>query len=250
MKRLLATAILLLGRSFAAQAQVTPSLVSNAEKNPAEDFSLNSAANARFFSSHSADFSNILFLSEVKSANALVAATALALPLETAEPARPSPQPKFHMGGRDDYRLQLGFGVNWFRFQNSAFNANAVGIKTSVTYFLNNWFGVEGIVSAAFAPEIFDREHVKTLLYGLGPKIAWRARRWEPWLHGIVGGAHEQPQVVADGRNAFGFQIGGGADYRFNPRFSGRLEGNYVRTYFFGQTQNNYEGTAGIVVHF
>jgi opacity protein-like surface antigen len=172
------------------------------------------------------------------------------LPLENPEPAAPSPKPKFLYGGRDDYRWQLGLGFTVYRFQNSVFNATALGVKTSVTYFLNDWFGVEGNVSSAFAPEIYVKEHVKTVLYGGGPKIAWRQKQWEPWLHVIVGGAHEQPQTAAGSRNAFGIQAGGGADYRINPRFSGRLEGDYVHTSFFGQSQNNYEATVGIVAHF
>ena len=69
-------------------------------------------------------------------------------------------------------------------------------------------------------------------------------------MHAIVGGAHEQPQTIKGGKSAFGIQLGGGADYRFNPRFSGRLEGNYIRTTFFGQSQNNFDATAGLVVHF
>ncbi|MGB2589025.1 MAG: hypothetical protein WBG02_19295 [Candidatus Acidiferrum sp.] len=174
-------------------------------------------------------------------------------PLLTATPdpsPAPAPDPKFLYGGRDDYRWQLGIGVDWLRFRSSIFNASAVGLDSSVTYFLNNWFGVEGNVATAFAPEIFDREHVKLLVYGGGPKIAWRQNKWEPWVHAIVGGAHEQPQTANGGRNAFAVEAGGGADYRFNPRFSGRLEADWVYTGFFGQTQNNFKLMGGVVFHF
>ena len=51
-------------------------------------------------------------------------------------------------------------------------------------------------MSTGFAPQIFDREHVKLLVYGAGPKIAWREKKWEPWAHLIVGGSHEQPQTA------------------------------------------------------
>jgi opacity protein-like surface antigen len=169
---------------------------------------------------------------------------------ESAEPASPSPKPRFLYGGRDDYRFQLGVGFDLYRFQNSVFNATGFGIKTSVSYFLNDWLGVEGSVSTAFAPTIFANEHVKTLLYGGGPKIAWRQRKWEPWMHALFGGAHEQPQTQRGSKNAFAMQLGGGADYRFNPRFSARLQGDYVRSTFWGQAQNNYEAAAGIVLHF
>jgi opacity protein-like surface antigen len=250
MKRLLVPALLLLGGSCAAQAQLAAPAAPKDEGNVAVDFATTSAARTTLIHSYSATATDSLFLPGMKSGSAPTAAAALALPFGDAEAAAPSPKPKFLYGGRDDYRWQLGLGFDLFRFQNSVFTATAFGIKTSLSYFLNDWFAVEGTVSTAFAPEIFAKEHVKTLLYGGGPKIAWRQRKWEPWLHVIVGGAHEQPQTAKGGKNALGIQAGGGVDYRFNPRFSGRLGGDYVHTSFFGQSQNNYEASAGIVVHF
>jgi hypothetical protein len=177
------------------------------------------------------------------------AASALGSPAPDASPS-PSPDPKFVYGGRDDFRWQLAIGADWIRFRSSIFNASAVGISTSVTYFTNEWFGVEGTVSTGFAPEIFDREHVKLLVYGAGPKIAWREKKWEPWAHAIFGGSHEQPQTADHSRNSYAIEAGGGADYRFNPRLSGRLEGDWVRTGFFGQSQNNFQLMGGVVFHF
>lgn len=162
----------------------------------------------------------------------------------------PSPDPKFLYGGRDDFRWQLAIGADWFRFRSSIFDASAVGVKTGVTYFTNDWFGIEGTVTTGFAPTIQDHEHVKLLTYGAGPKIAWRERRWEPWAHAIFGGAHEQPQTAGNSRNAFDIELGGGADYRFNPRFSGRLEADWARTTFFSQSQNNFVLMGGVVFHF
>ena len=167
----------------------------------------------------------------------------------TPSPA-PAPDPRFVYGGREDFRWQLAIGVDWLRFRSSIFNASAVGIDSSVTYFTNEWFGIEGNVATGFAPEIFDREHVKLLVYGAGPKIALRQKKWEPWAHAIFGGAHEQPQTADNSKNAFAVELGGGADYRVNPRFSGRLEADWVRTAFFSQSQNNFKLMAGIVFHF
>ena len=141
-------------------------------------------------------------------------------------------------------------GATWLRFQSSVFNASAVGVNTSVVYFTNDWFGIEGGITAAFAPTIFANEHVKIATYGGGPKIAWRQKQWEPWLHGIFGGARVQPQVAGQSRNSYSIKAGGGADYRWNPRISFRLEGDYVRTGFFKQSQNNFQLAGGIVFHF
>jgi opacity protein-like surface antigen len=250
MKRLL-LASLLLGTVSVARAQISAPPVTIDRGNVAQEFSATSAAKVTFLSDlASADtFSS----PAAKLANAFappVVATALFLPLDAAEPASPSPQPKFLYGGRNDYRWELGLGVTWVRFRSSVFNASAVGVNTSVVYFTNDWFGIEGNITAAFAPTIFQNEHVKIATYGAGPKIAWRQKQWEPWLHGIFGGAHEQPQIAGQSRNSYVIKVGGGADYRWNPRISFRLEGDYVRTGFFSESQNNFQLSGGIVFHF
>jgi len=177
---------------------------------------------------------------------------ATALPAEPApaDPASPSPNPKFIYGGRDDYRWQLSLGATMLRFRSNVFNATAIGFKTTVTYFLNDWFGVEGDITSAFAPTILQNEHIKLATYGGGVKIAWRQKRWEPWLHGVFGGAHEQPQIADQSRNTYMIQAGGGEDFRWNPRVSFRLEADYVRTAFFNQSQNNFQLAGSIVFHF
>jgi hypothetical protein len=176
----------------------------------------------------------------------------LSLPGNAAPGASPSPapDPKFIYGGRDDFRWQLAVGADWIRFRSSIFNASAVGINASVTYFTNEWFGIEGSASTGFAPEIFNKEHVKILVYGAGPKIAWREKKWEPWMHLILGGSHEQPQTAGNSRNSYAIEAGGGADYRINPRLSGRLEADWVRTGFFNQSQNDFQLMGGVVFHF
>jgi hypothetical protein len=245
MKRQLVVLSLMLGATCAASAQevVPDSLPAN--RNVAAVFSAAPVASSNLFQTDAgiALFPPASFAPE----------PAFATPFATATPdpsPSPAPDPKFLYGGRDDYRWQLGIGFDWLRFRNSIFNASAIGVKSSVTYFMNDWLGVEGNVSGTFAPEIFDREHVKVLIYGGGPKIAWREKRWEPWAHAIFGGTHEQPQTAGNSKNAFAIELGGGADYRFNPRFSGRLEADWVRTTYFSQSQNNFELTAGVVFHF
>jgi opacity protein-like surface antigen len=251
MKRLLLSALLLLGTAGVAQAQVSGPVLSIDRGNAAPDFSATSAAKAALLSDLAA--ADTFSAPAARPANTFAApivATALALPLDNAGPAAPSPQPKFLYGGRDDYRWELGLGASWLRFQSSVFNASAIGVNTSVVYFTNEWFAIEGNISAVFAPTILVGEHVKIATYGAGPKIAWRRKQWEPWLHGIFGGAHEQPQIAGSSRNSYVVKAGGGADYRWNPRISFRLEGDYVRTGFFKQSQNNFQLSGGIVFHF
>lgn len=225
MKKQLVVVLLMLGTACAARGQIADPDAKGTDRNVAANFS-------------AAPFGE-----------APASAFALGNTAHDATPA-PAPDPKFVYGGRDDFRWQLGIGVDWLRFRSSIFNASAVGVDSSVTYFTNEWFGIEGNVATGFAPEIFDREHVKLLIYGGGPKIAWRQKKWEPWIHAIVGGAHEQPQTSGNSKNSFAVELGGGADYRINPRFSGRLGADWVYTGFFGRTQNNFKLVAGVVFHF
>jgi len=250
MKRLLLAA-LLLGTVSVARAQISAAPMNIDVRNVAQEFSATSGAKATLLSDLAS--ADTFSWPAPKSANTLTSpavTTSLALPPGAADPAAPSPQPKFLYGGRDDYRWELGLGVTWVRFRSSIFNASAVGVNTSVVYFTNEWFGIEGNITAAFAPTIFQNEHVKIATYGAGPKVAWRQKQWEPWLHGIFGGAHEQPQTAGHSRNSYVIKAGGGADYRWNPRISFRLEGDYVRTGFFGQSQNDFQLSGGIVFHF
>jgi len=242
MKRQLSVAFLLLGTACAAGAQdATPPDTNSASRNVAPEFT-------------AAPTKTLTLLAAPVNATAPAVATSSVPPTSDSEATYaapdPAPTPKFLYGGRDDFRWQLAIGADWIRFRSSRFNASAVGLKTGVTYFTNDWFGIEGTVTTGFAPTILDNEHVKLLTYGVGPKIAWREKRWEPWAHAIFGGAHEQPQTADASRNAFDIELGGGADYRFNPRFSGRLEGDWVRTTFFSQSQNNFVLMGGVVFHF
>jgi hypothetical protein len=245
MKRQLIVVFLVLGAGCAARAQEAVPDGQAMNRNVAAEFSASPAASTNSFQPAAASA-----LAPVPSFAALPASPSLpgnAVPEASPSPA---PDPKFVYGGRDDFRWQLGIGADWIRFRSSLFNASAVGINTSVTYFTNEWFGIEGSMSTGFAPEIYNKEHVKLLVYGAGPKIAWREKKWEPWVHLIAGGSHEQPQTAGNSRNSYAIEAGGGADYRVNPRFSGRLEGDWVRTGFFGQSQNNFQLMGGVVFHF
>lgn len=165
-------------------------------------------------------------------------------------PASPEPKPKFYYGSNDDYRWQLGVGYEYVRFRSTPFNSNLNGLHTSLTYFASDWIGLEGNVVAAFGSKVFADETSKYLLYTGGPRIAWRQRRWEPWAHALFGGLHVVPQTAMGGKNGFAMQFGAGVDLRFNARLSFRMEGDYVRSMLYSETQNNFQGGAGIVMHF
>lgn len=251
MKRLMASAFFLLTSVSLLQAQTKPLVLPLDTNNAAQDFPATSAAKLTFpdFPILSTSFSqpNVGFPLNTP---APAFNTALSAGPSAGDPA-PPPDPRFVYGGREDYRWQLNLSLAWFRFQSTPFNANTFGVKSTVTYFLNEWLGVEGSFTGAFAgvPSGFKND-AKLALYGGGPKIAWRQKRWEPWLHGIFGGAHALPQTAAGGQNSYSIMVGGGADFRANPRISYRMEADYVRAGFYSQSQNNFLLAGGIVFHF
>jgi hypothetical protein len=249
MKRLLVGTLLALGTAGAASAQSLNPMNNDSQLAAPVDFSSTSAAHVTLL--EPVHYSPVSFLSnDITDASLKASSPDAALPSAAdAEPA-PAPPPRFVFGGRDDFRWQLGVGIAWNRFRSSLFNASAVGINTSLSYFTNDWFGIEGNINSTFAPTILANEHVKLIVYGVGPKIAWRQRRWEPWLHGLVGGIHAFPQTAGHSKNGFATQLGGGADFRWFPRFSIRLEADYVRSNLFGESQNNFQLAAGFVFHF
>jgi hypothetical protein len=167
-----------------------------------------------------------------------------------ADPAPAAPAPRFVFGGRDDFRWQLGLGMSILRFRSALYYATGLGTNTSVTYFTNDWFGLEGRVTTAFSPTTYIGSHVKFAGYGAGPKLAWREQKFEPFVHAIIGGVHVLPQSAAGSANGFEFQFGGGLGYRFNPRLSTRLTLDWVRTRLFSQWQDDAQVALEAVLHF
>jgi hypothetical protein len=165
-------------------------------------------------------------------------------------PAEPAAKPKYVLfGDRDDYRWQLGVGLEYMRFQSRAFDANMVGLNTTVSYFTNTWFAVEGSVITGFGPTEFNtNNHAKIFAGAGGIRIGGRRARWEPFGHAQVGGSHLQ--TAFGGRSSLLALAGGGVDFRLQARLSLRGEADWVYTTYFSQTQNNLQIVGGIVLHF
>ena len=239
-KPILGMAILLVA-ACGARAQENDTLaVARSFDNAAAPFSETSAAQVKLFDTDASD--PTVFATPVPAA---------AVPAASPTPAKPKPKlPKFVFGDRDDYRWQLYVGVEFYRFLSNIYNASMVGTNTTLDYYTNGWFAVEGSIVTGFAPPVIDNEHVKYFGGGGGIRIGGRRNQFEPWAHALVGGSHLQPQTAGNSRSALSAQAGIGLDYRLNSRLSLRAELDWVYTTFFGQTQNNFQGTTGAVFHF
>jgi hypothetical protein len=141
--------------------------------------------------------------------------------------------------------------VEYLHFDSSQFNANMVGLNTTVTYFTNSWLGLEGSVITGFGPDVYPNNSRAKIFGGTGGiRIGSRRARWEPWARGVIGGAHLQPQTAGGSKTSILAQAGVGVDFRIQARWSLRGEGDWVYTSYFNQTQNNFQAVAGIVLHF
>ena len=257
MKRLLAGAILALAGVSAMRAQEISSAVAGPQPAVSSDFPRIADAGFATPVRNAGDLFGFEALPPVAATASMAGASnaefAIPAPVPSAAllaDPEPAPVPTFIYGGRDDYRFQMGLGVSGEFFRSSIFDSNAVGINTSVSYYLNNWLGLEANILSAYGSSIFDNDPVRLFNLTGGPRIAWREKRWEPWIHALVGISHEQPQVAAGGTHAFAAQIGGGVDYRINPRLSLRLQGDFLHTSFFNQEQNSFTTAFSVVIHF
>ena len=171
-------------------------------------------------------------------------------PQPAAPAATPGPTPPF--GHYEGYRFQLGVGYSYFRFRSAPFNSNMSGLQSSLSYYLTDWFAVEGNTIAAFGSSVFSNERSQALLFTGGARIAWRdsRRRFEPWMHGLIGGLHMLPQTAVGSKTGFAVQAGGGVDYRLSGRASARFGGDYIRSQLYSASQNNFQIGGGLVINF
>jgi len=219
-----------------------------AQENNAAASSARSTENAAAFENTSAAQVNLFDASG--SEPFLLSASVPSVPEPAAVPAEPAAKPKFVWGDRDDYRWQLGLGGEFLRFRSKVFNASAGGFNTTISYFTNTWFALEGNFVTAFAPPLNDNNHVKYFEGAGGIRIGGRRARFEPFAHALVGGAHMQPQTAAGNRSALAVTGGGGLDFRVNSRLSIRGEADYLYTQFYNETQDNFQASLAVVFHF
>ena len=171
-----------------AQVKLTSDNTSPADVNVATPFSSSSASQVILLDPSAEGVQTSTFVLAVP-ANAIPAD-----PAPAALPAAPDPKPRYILGDRDDYRWQLALGVEFIRFQSSRIDASLVGLNTTITYFTNDWFAVEGNLVTGFAPTIYEAEHVKYFGGAGGIRIGTRRARFEPWGHALVGAAIYSPK--------------------------------------------------------
>lgn len=132
-------------------------------------------------------------------------------------------------------------GYSYMRFRSSP-STNLNGWELAGNYKFMNWLGAVADVDGHYG----SGASVHTFLFG--PQISFPARI-SPFAHVLFGGAHISSGPVAD--TSFALGIGAGIDARLVHGIAWRvIEGDYIPTHFFGQTQNNGRISTGIVLRF
>jgi opacity protein-like surface antigen len=135
----------------------------------------------------------------------------------------------------------------------------------------NSWFG--GVLDVSGS---YDTNNLRVLSTGgvtvalqttlraytlmAGPQFtSRRSSNFQPFARALFGGAFykESLNVVANNvpllspikqsDQSIALGGGGGVDLIFSRRVGLRLTGDYIRSYVFGESQNNYRATAGFV---
>jgi hypothetical protein len=185
-------------------------------------------------------------LAQDQPANSPTATLSTATPTPVA-----APRPRTMAAGLDE-RWQMSVSYQYFRFRAGTLSKGLNGFGASVTYFKNDWFGIEGNVAGLFG-SVTPTFKEKFAFYGAGVHIgARRMERFQPWAHVLFGGTHlSVTQTVGpSGFNGFGVVTGGGVDLMFRPGLGVRVNGDFVGSRLGGAWQKNFQFGAGIVLNF
>src|SRR5580700_11121349 len=166
-------------------------------------------------------------------------------------PPAPAPEPQQIQGVFENYSWQAYAGYTFVRFYElPAVAENQNGVNGGITWFYNDWLGVD--LEALGVHGTLGGASSWTVFVGFGPRLRlWAGRSLEVFGHTLIGGAAFWPDTPYGSQGAFGYELGGGVDFRpHRSRFSLRLEGDLLGTRFFQTNQWSPKVSAGIVYKF
>jgi len=86
-----------------------------------------------------------------------------------------------------------------------------------------------------------------------GPQYRFNDRgRWQPFVRAMGGAGRATMKTTGFFEGSWAWELagGGGVDYRWRGPFDFRAQADYLRTNFFGDSQNGFRGSIGLVVRF
>jgi hypothetical protein len=172
-------------------------------------------------------------------------------PFSSAATPNPVPDPQYVQGVFVNYNWQAYVGYTYTHFSaKGGISRNQNGFNLSIVRYFNSWFGIEGEL---FATHDSPNNQSSWFLFGGGgPRFRWQARRGiEVFAHGLVGYSHLTPQTSFGNQEAFGYELGGGADFPTPFRRVGlRAGADMIGTRYFGDNQFNPKVYGGVVFKF
>ncbi|MGA9570432.1 MAG: outer membrane beta-barrel protein [Candidatus Acidiferrales bacterium] len=150
----------------------------------------------------------------------------------------------------ENYAWQLYGGYTFLKFYElPGITPSMNGFNYSVVYYWKDWFGFDGEFAATHATQ--DDVSSWFLFGGGGPRFRWSAKKGvELWAHALVGYSHFTPQTPAGNQHAFAYELGGGVDLPFKPRWALRLGADAMCTTYFSTHQFSPTAHAGVVFRF
>jgi hypothetical protein len=138
------------------------------------------------------------------------------------------------------------------------FDAPTVGFADRLN--LNGW-NAEGAFNIttewSIAADVSGHYGSQLTLYNFmfGPQYSWRKDKSKFFGHVLFGKAQNTVNIVTATRNGFesvgrSVAVGGGYDRDLTPRFTWRIQADYLNTHTFGNTQNDIRVSTGLVFHF
>jgi hypothetical protein len=146
---------------------------------------------------------------------------------------------------------------------------NLIGWDGSVTGWFAKHYGFEATARGVYgnytipnnAYNITGTSNMSEYLFLFGPSFRMlQSEKYTAGMHVLVGGSYGsfdqgfsssgvQPSAIGVYNNqlAFAAVIGGWADYNLRPKFAVRFQADYQPTRFGNTTQNEFNGTVGIV---
>jgi hypothetical protein len=176
----------------------------------------------------------------------LNAAPALA-PAAPAKPSPPPPPPELF----GSYAWQANVSLAYVKFREGhGLSPNMPGFSASFAryFYFRKPFGAEVELLGGFGSQF--GQPARFVFVGGGARYRFPlGGKWEPWVHGVIGHAHQRPRSFGN-QGSFGFEPGGGVDYRITPWLSWRAEGDPIFTHFFSKWQTSPKIAGGIVFNF
>jgi hypothetical protein len=150
----------------------------------------------------------------------------------------------------ENYAWQLYGGYTFLHFYElPGITPSMNGFNYSIVYYWKDWLGFDGEFAATHATQ--DDVSSWFLFGGGGPRFRWSAKKGvEVWAHALAGYSHFTPQTPAGNQHAFAYELGGGVDLPFKPRWALRVGADAMCTTYFNTHQFSPTAHAGVVFRF